>query len=131
MYAIPPAQKRGLALQRCGHIAHWLYVGSHVCFPKHLCGCKGTKKIWIGQILGRESAEKVDFAREIRKNSQLDAASWGVMSWIGRYECKFCNYTLTCKKILQVGYLTAFNTTSGFQSIRMIADSFLPKSLTE
>ena len=43
----------------------------------HLCGCKGTKKIWIGQILAKESAEKVDFAVKIRKNSQLDAASWG------------------------------------------------------
>ncbi len=43
----------------------------------HLCGCKDTKKIWIGQILAKESAEKVDFAVKIRKNSQLNAASWG------------------------------------------------------
>jgi hypothetical protein len=43
MYAIPPAQKRGLALQKCGHIAHLLYVGSRIGSQKHLAGAKVQK----------------------------------------------------------------------------------------
>jgi len=67
------------------------------------------------QILERESVKKMDFAKDTQKNSQLEAASYEVCG---------------CKLRHQV-YLTAFNTTSGLQSIRMIAESFLPKSLTE
>ena len=31
--------------------------------------CKITKKIWIGQILGRETFKKVNFAGEMEKNA--------------------------------------------------------------
>ena len=89
----------------------WAIIVS-ICFQKSLLvinvfatfGCKVTDFLWYMQIYLQNSYEKVVFAEERQKNSQWEAASWGVLRrgerTISLYSSKNSNYTISHGSIL-------------------------------